>query len=158
MSGFQKFLTLAHLGILGSEGAAHSGKAPVPPPLPEVFPQPQMTDAEKLYILHWLFHYAGNFCPQKCPPSSFSSSSAMENFRVSMDTSYKLYNRFQMKYLTDGINFRGIPEFIHQEIGIGSTDDLFTGPPPYKGQPGPNNNTQEILASSAYRINDGSPV
>jgi hypothetical protein len=152
MSFLQIGRTTIHLLQLAVEGDVGSGLAPHPTQ------DRQMTNAEKTYVLHWLFHFAGNQCELKCPPRpGFSSISELVTFGESMRTRYKRFSHLQMKYLTDGVKLRGTPEFIHKRAVTGRTEDPLAGLP-VDGQDGPKQDFRRILTSSAYQINDGSPA
>lgn len=59
--------------------------------------QGTLTEAERQYVLDWLFRYADN---SSAPPSAFADSDALEAF-VRAGTGYKLCNHAQIKYHLD---------------------------------------------------------
>ncbi len=124
-----------------------------------------LNDAEKRYILNWQFKHAVNPVPRQLPSGTFLSYSEVDEFHINNATSYKLFNRFQVKYLVDDSGgFAGTPTFIKIDVAIGDTLNpiFFTigFPNPQEGQPGPRN--EDIVIDNdghvVTQINDGTPV
>src|SRR6266581_8267292 len=65
-------------------------------PIPGSF----MEDADRTYLLNWLFKFA----PNPPSPASFADEAAVYAFTRN-GHNYKLFNRFQIKYRTDGVKF-----------------------------------------------------
>jgi len=119
--------------------------------------QSSINGDEKEYMLNWLFKYGSN--PE--PPTSFSDSSSLNSYR-DVATNYKLYNRFQIKYVIDesGDIFESSTQpyvFPDSGVRIGSTIDpvnQFIVP----GEAGPNNGAQAITEDKYYHnVVDGTP-
>jgi hypothetical protein len=147
MNILQKGLTTLHLGLLAAGSTIH----PV-----EIR---SLTAAERTYILNWMFKFAANFCSKdRCPPSSFASAPELETFRVSKRTSYKLFNRLQVKYLAEGGKFKGAPIIVRQATEIGVTNNpIFDFEE--AGAAGPANGKYAVVNSdTAFLINDGTPT
>jgi hypothetical protein len=140
MSAVQKALTLVYLGTIAA-GATIRPILPLP-----------LTSTDKTYILNWQFHFAGNF---SAPPDMFSGESALVGYEGT-GTNYKLFNRLQTKFQSDGTSFVGGPQVLHQSTFIGITNDPIYGTQ-QPGRAGPNNNVYMALSDRAYLINDGTP-
>ncbi len=140
MSAVQKALTLVYLGTIAAG-------ATIRPILPFA-----LTATDKTYILNWQFHFAGNF---NTPPDSFSGEAGLDGFEAT-GTNYKLLNRLQIKFQSDGTSFVGGPQIIHQSAFIGVTNDPIYGTP-QPGRAGPKNNVYMALSDRSYLINDGTP-
>lgn len=141
----QKLLTAAHLGLISAGSTIRPG------------PAVGMTSDEKTYILRWMFKFAGN----SAPPNSFATEESLNQFRNDL-TNYKLYNRFQIKYLLsdDGTKFKEKPKILKDDVPatrIGTTiDPIFHNPDP--GQKQEADGRQQIKDDKAYhQTNDGSP-
>ena len=146
MSNAQKLLTTAHLGLLAAGSDIHPVVAR------------SMTAAEKTHTLNWMFKFAANFCTHRCPPTTFADDAAVVSFRTTKRTSYKLFNRYQVKYLTDnGVTFKGSPIVIKQATAIGVTNN-----PVFDfeeaGAAGPNEGRRGTLSNNTFLINDGTPT
>jgi len=147
MGTVQKGLTLLHLGLIAAGSTIHPVQIR------------SMTSAEKTHVLNWQFKFAANFCSKgRCPPTTFADEAAVTSFRTGKQTSYKLFNRFQIKYRSeDGVNFTGTPTVLRQATAIGVTNDPIFDLEE-AGEAGPNEGRQDTLADRAYLINDGTPT
>ena len=147
MSVVQKGLTTLHLGLLAAGSTIHP------------FYVRSMTAAERTYVLNWMFKFGANFCASgRCPPNSFASNSELDNFRTSKRTSYKLFNRFQIKYLAEGGMFKGSPTVVRQATEIGVTNNPVWDIEE-SGAAGPNNGKYATAnGDTAFLINDGTPT
>lgn len=141
----QKLLTAAHLGVVSAGATIRPG-----PPV-------AMTAAEKIYMLRWLFKYGAN----NPPPNSFSDEATFKQFRDE-PINYKLYNRFQIKYLLNDARteFKENPKILKDEAPatrIGTTlDPIFHQRHP--GQRQEAGGQQQIKDNKVYhQTNDGSP-
>jgi hypothetical protein len=96
-----------------------------------------MTTAEKNYILQWMFKYAANYYPNLAPPNNFGSDDALDAFQGE-PTNYKLFNRFQIKYVFNdaGTGFGDDPIKILDAAKVGVTLD------PVRHQPDPGHSQQ----------------
>lgn len=105
---FRRAFTKLHLGLI-SEGSLARPTVNI-----------KMTSADRLYILNWMFKHGSN--PQ--PPDSFDDEKSLESFR-NEKTKYKLYNRFQIKYLLneEGTEFKNNPVILKEGTSAGSTLD-----------------------------------
>jgi hypothetical protein len=138
----QKLLTLAHLGLVSQGATIRPG------------PAVAMTATEKEYMLNWLFKYGANIAP----PASFADEAALEDFKNER-TNYKLFNRFQIRYLVNesGTEFKGQPVILQQGTVIGVTKEpIFGGRKP--GTSGRDEGKKQIKDNKVYhQTNDGSP-
>ncbi len=151
MSAVQKGLTGLHLTSLTSSGSVGSDRT--------IHPRyvRAMTPAEKRHVLNWMFKFGGNFCSKnRCPPTSFGSKEAIEAFKGQVN-SYKLFNRYQVKYLVENGQFklRPLPLAFDAEIGI-TKDPLFDLNDP--GEGGLANEREVSLSNKTSLINDGTPA
>lgn len=127
---------------------------------PDFVPGPQdlLSGFSRIYVLNWLFKYGGNFCPNKCPPTTFASNLEVTSFVETKDQSYKLFNRFQVKYRPENGSFKTAPQIIRSSCKIGvTTDPLLRARS--AGRAGPNNCIpQEINNEKISWTNDGTPT
>lgn len=151
----QKYLTLAHLGSI----AAGNDNQPIP-----VFDYAgnpifvPLTLTDRVYILNWMFKHAANPCSEgRCPPSSFPTASDLYAFQIAHQTSYKMFNRFQITYRVVGGNFKTIPTVEKRAAEIGITvEPIFGDDAP--GAAGANNDQFSIVENAITRlVNDGNP-
>jgi alpha-tubulin suppressor-like RCC1 family protein len=150
-SAAQKVLTLCHLENI-SRGELLRPEVNAP-----------MTFAEREYILNWLFKFGGNEIP---PPTSFADEATLDAF-LNIRTFYKLFNRFQIKYLLNdaGAAFGEAPIAIKCTTQIGSTKDPFFGTVPVLGIgidfPGTQGDHEGDVVMKdnkvVHQTNDGSP-
>lgn len=114
-----------------------------------------MTTQDKLYILNWMFKYGAN----SPPPDSFDGEEALENFKKEK-TNYKLYNRFQVKYLVneDGTEFKDVPIILKSGTTTGSTIDPVSRLIVFESTVGNHEGAIKIKGNKLYyQTNDGSP-
>lgn len=114
-----------------------------------------MEEADGTYILNWLFKFAPN--PE--PPPSFKDEKDLDAF-LENGHYYKLFNRFQIKYRTEGAKFTAPPIILKQRTAIGITLDPITEVVNFPGEGGPTEG--HILPPTAAitqisQINEGSP-
>jgi hypothetical protein len=149
----QKIATAVHVGLI-SKGSTIRPHPPV-----------AMSSADKTYILHWMFKFAAN----SAPPTSFATEEALNQFRDE-PTNYKLYNRFQVKYLLsdDGTKFKEKPKILSDEgdeqsaktpdTRIGTTIDPIFKLLHFKGQKQEADAKQQVKDDKVFhQTNDGSP-
>jgi len=106
-----------------------------------------------------MFKFGGNFCSKnRCPPGSFGSNADLVSFQTTKRTSYKLFNRFHIKYLANGGTFKGSPTVLRQATEIGVTNNpVWDIEEP--GSAGPANGKYSVANSdTAFLINDGTPT
>jgi hypothetical protein len=126
-----------------------------------------LSDADRSYILYWMFFYAANVDPTvalggdfRDPNIGFTSGAKVANF-LFFTTNYKLFNRFQVKYrvFLDGSGFNGTPVILQgAPPSIGSTNNPCGITPQVDGQAGPSNALVATTAPGTIsQINDGSP-
>jgi hypothetical protein len=113
---------------------------------------PFLFDADRTYILDWLFKFA----PNPPPPTAFTDEAAVSTF-LGDGHRYKLFNRFQVKYRTDGTKFTAPPIILKNKTAIGVTRDPISRQLDFPGQSGPANNTVLNEDSAVSQINEGSP-
>ena len=153
----QKYLTLAHLGSI----AAGFANRPVPAYFDPITHFPifrPLTVEDRIYILDWMFKYGSNPCSeQRCPPTSFPDESTLYAFQIAHKTSYKLFNRFQIKYRVENGKFKEIPIVEKRAAEIGVTiEPIFGEEAP--GADGSNNDQFSNVDNAFVRlINDGNP-
>jgi hypothetical protein len=127
-------------------------------------------NANRQYLLHWMFKYAGNADPRTSPfvPGGDFRNAAdthIDNNEfvafVASATTYKLINRFQVKYLATATGFKGTPLLVTSLTVIGATSNPLAAcplvPNPAPGQPGPNWRKLGQTAISIWQVNEGSP-
>ena len=132
--------------------------------------------ADRDYILHWMFKYAGNTDPA-LPIGGIDGGDFRDSTNSYLDwgevgafvntaTNYKLFNRLQIKFLKDTSGFKGSPIVLQQATAIGTTvnpcgpSTIPPAPTIMPGQAGPANGPPTIISTSNTRvtlINDGSP-
>jgi hypothetical protein len=108
-----------------------------------------------------MFKYAGNFCAVgKCPPQdSFGSSNAIKEFQIFKRTSYKLFNRLQIKYLVEDGQFKGTPQVVQRAVDVGITNNPVFNFIEEGGASGQFNGVYGIAGNNtAYLMNDGTPT
>ena len=158
-----------------------------------------LSNVDLNYILLWLFTYGSNSDPGVVlpalgvtgradffdPATNFTSSAQVAAYLSSLE-SYKLFNRLQVKFLTNGTSFLAFPTVLQQAVGVGTTTNpcgpatvpplivsvvppIFTPPVTvpalFPGQIGPKNGPPAIVVVNAAnpsgirisQINDGSP-
>src|SRR5207248_2573550 len=71
-------------------------------------------------------------------------------------TSYKLFNRFQVKYRVRDGNLFGTPRILMREARVGTTVEPWVGAP-LPGRVGPANNSVYVGPKSISLTNDGTP-
>ena len=116
------------------------------------------SDADKTYVLNWMFKYSANFHPPHPdgPPTKFADEDELSEF-VELPTNYKLYNRLQINYTCDSSGFGNTPVTRHAEAYIGVTiDPVFRSHVP--GVAGPQNNNCMITIDQYALVNDGTPA
>jgi hypothetical protein len=146
VSPVQSLLTLGHQGLIAAGSTIHP-----------VWPRP-MTFAERMYVLNWMFHFAGNFCAlNRCPPSSFANDGDVSSFRTQRDH-YKLFNRMQIKYLVENGAFKGAPIRLRKDVDIGVTHNPVFDFITEAGVPGPANGSFDFHPDVAFQVNDGTPA
>ena len=176
------------VSIPGGASAAVTGLLTNPPPVPsplqcnlfildlsENFTTPNfisLTPIDRSYVLNWMFKFGSNTDPAtvipggdfRDPASSATDENEVSGF-INTATNFKLYNRFQVKYLVSGGTFKGAPTVIHQDTRIGTTKNpcgslIFGIIGTFAGQSGPNNGPPPASPGGNTRIsliNDGSP-
>jgi len=125
---------------------------------------PANHNANRLYLLHWLFHFAGNSDPFSVipggdfrdPSDSHMSETELNSF-VTTSTNYKLLNRFQVRYLQGDSGFKGTPFLIQSLFAIGHTPDPLGVAGVFPGQKGPNDGKFDSTQQSIWQVNEGSP-
>jgi hypothetical protein len=125
--------------------------------------------ADRSYILHWMFKYAGNTDPtQLIPGGNFRNpadtqlDSGEVAAYVGVSTNYKLFSRLQIRYLADTVGFTAAPEILQAMTSLGSTTNpcgaFWPAPGILDSQVGPNNGPPANLGPrTVSMINDGSP-
>jgi hypothetical protein len=157
-----------------------------------------LTALDLNYILLWLFTYGSNPNPTTVlstlgtgrgdfldPLTNFTSAAQVAAYTGTV-TNFKLLNRLQIKFLSNGTGFTAAPTYLQQQVGVGTTINpcgaavvpplpvsafppIFTPPVTvpalFPGQIGPNNGPPAIrIVTTANpngirvsQINDGSP-
>jgi len=130
---------------------------------------PPGNDADRKYMLHWLFKYGGNSNPALLiPGGDFRNGDdthidfmESETFFTSSPTGYKLFQEFQVKFQADGQGFKTAPVIIRSWTAIGLTTNPLAAcpglPPAVPGQSGPNNTKLGQTSQSVWQVNEGSP-
>ena len=133
-----------------------------------------LSAAERIYILNWMFKYAGSHSPVSVSGSNFQGSDGLvseakvTSFTANHSTSYKVLNRLQIKYRVsaDGERLNGDPIIEHSASSYGARTVGMT-PNPCTGIAGflTTFDTQQGFADmktvtqtdTFEQINDGSP-
>jgi hypothetical protein len=114
-----------------------------------------LSATDKTYILDWMFKFAAN----AEPPNSFADETTLEAFEdtAGTNTSYKLFNRLQIKYLVNGSQFKAPPTLLEDDVLVGTTvDPIFGSLRP--AQQGPAFDQQTTTGGNVFhQIVDGSP-
>jgi hypothetical protein len=132
-------------------------------------PSAATKDANRTYLLNWMFKYGGNVDPSTRIPGgdfrdstdSYIASQEISTY-VNGSTDYKLFNRFQVRYTVSTNGYLISPVHILQtERWIGNTTNPLAGCPmtlnPAPGQIGPNNSKVDTTNQSTWQVNEGSP-
>jgi hypothetical protein len=117
----------------------------------------------KLYVLDWLFKFAGNVDPSTIisgdfrDPTDQHMDEAKFSAFVNSFTTYKLINRYQVRYLTSDGTFNQSPVQLQRLAAIGWTIEPCGSGIALIGQGGANNGFLGSQPGSVWHINDGSP-
>ena len=117
----------------------------------------------RIYVLHWTFEFAANVDPLVTTPGDFRDptdqymdDAKFRAFRNALIT-YKLINRFQLRYRATGETFNGAPVVLQRLAAIGWTVEPCGSGVALIGQGGANNGLIDSTPQSMWHINDGSP-
>ncbi len=139
-----------------------------PYPGPDNTPLPWI---DRKYILNWLFKYAANINPQfftgplgfRDATDTYIDYDVLDSY-LADPHSYKVFNHFQVKFLTDGNTFDGDPVVLREQTAVGITTNPcgsvagFFGE--FAGQEAFLNGPPAVTSTANHRIsliNDGSP-
>jgi uncharacterized Zn-binding protein involved in type VI secretion len=129
-----------------------------------------LTMADRSYILHWMFKFAGNQDPKRVIPGGDfrdASGTRLDPAKVggflADPTNYKLFNRLQAKFEIGPSGFTNTKIIRRAPGGIGLTknpcQEAFLGQAGafFPGQDGPYNKAMSVTGSRISAVNDGSP-
>jgi hypothetical protein len=129
-----------------------------------------MFPIDRTYILNWMFKFGGNADPSSVIPGGDFRNAAdtrilegeVVNFSI-FPTNYKLFNRFQVRYVPYSGGFGWGPSVLKDNVLTGETVNP-CGPclsylTIFPSRQGPHNGDRTVRASPARisKINDGSP-